>query len=161
MKDKKGFTLVELLAVIVILGVLLLVAVPAVSTVITNSRKGADRDEAIEFLNAISNCSLASGNTSVCSVAETTEYLNGTEGIQANYQASVSGDKITFESFWFKGKNGYVVYSANASSSNPVDLNALKAAINAAGNAGYADANSQPSQITDTTLTGVKGYKGV
>ena len=30
MKNKKGFTLVELLAVIVILGVLLMIAVPAV-----------------------------------------------------------------------------------------------------------------------------------
>lgn len=37
--NKKGFTLVELLAVIVILGVLLLIAVPAVSNIIDSSKK--------------------------------------------------------------------------------------------------------------------------
>ena len=39
MKNKKGFTLVELLAVIVILGVLLLIAVPGITKVINSSKK--------------------------------------------------------------------------------------------------------------------------
>ena len=41
MKKKKGFTLVELLAVIVILAVILVIAVPQIISTITESRKGA------------------------------------------------------------------------------------------------------------------------
>lgn len=36
--NKKGFTLVELLAVIVILGVIMLIAIPSIGTIIQNSR---------------------------------------------------------------------------------------------------------------------------
>ena len=38
MKNKKGFTLVELLAVIVILGVILLIAVPKIISTIDNAK---------------------------------------------------------------------------------------------------------------------------
>ena len=41
MKKKKGFTLVELLAVIVILAVILVIAVPRISDVIKNSKKAS------------------------------------------------------------------------------------------------------------------------
>ena len=38
-KNNKGFTLVELLAVIVIMGILMMVAIPAATKTIINSRK--------------------------------------------------------------------------------------------------------------------------
>ena len=40
-KTRRGFTLVELLAVIVILAIILVIAVPQIMNVITESRKGA------------------------------------------------------------------------------------------------------------------------
>ena len=39
MKKKKGFTLVELLGVIVILGILLLIGIPAVTNTLANAKK--------------------------------------------------------------------------------------------------------------------------
>ena len=36
--NKKGFTLVELIAIIVILGVVLVIAIPTVSNIVENSR---------------------------------------------------------------------------------------------------------------------------
>ena len=39
MNSKNGFTLVELLAVIAIMGILMMVAIPSISRVIENSRK--------------------------------------------------------------------------------------------------------------------------
>jgi type IV pilus assembly protein PilA len=41
MKKNKGFTLVELLAVIVVLGIILVIAIPNIQQIITNARKEA------------------------------------------------------------------------------------------------------------------------
>jgi type IV pilus assembly protein PilA len=49
-KNEKGFTLVELLAVIIILGVLLVIAVPAVSSYINDSRKNVYITTAKEYI---------------------------------------------------------------------------------------------------------------
>ena len=65
-KKSKGFTLVELLAVIVILAVILVIAVPQIMNVITESRKGA----------------LASSAKLIASSAETAYISNQTLGIE-------------------------------------------------------------------------------
>ena len=48
-KGEKGFTLVELLAVIVILGIIVAIAIPAIGTVIENAQKDAD-EAAVEMI---------------------------------------------------------------------------------------------------------------
>ncbi len=52
MKKEKGFTLVELLAVIVILGVILAIAVPAIGNVISDSETKADEANIDLFISA-------------------------------------------------------------------------------------------------------------
>ena len=52
LNNKKGFTLVELLAVIVIMGILMMVAIPSISRVIENSRKDTFVDIAKSYANA-------------------------------------------------------------------------------------------------------------
>ncbi len=51
--NKKGFTLVELIAVIVVLGVLLLIAIPSVSKIIETSSKNAYLDATKMAVNAV------------------------------------------------------------------------------------------------------------
>lgn len=70
--NKKGFTLVELLAVIVILGVLLVIAVPAVTNIQVTSKQKALKDGALMLLKA----------------AETAEAMNGS--ITDYYEGTVS-----------------------------------------------------------------------
>ena len=65
-QKKNGFTLVELLAVIVILAVILVIAVPSIMSTITESRNGA----------------LASSAKLIASSAETAYISNQTLGIE-------------------------------------------------------------------------------
>ena len=67
--NRKGFTLVELLAVIVIMGVLMLVAIPAVSRTIENARKDTFIDIAKSYANAAT--TLWSADGLVCGSANT------------------------------------------------------------------------------------------
>lgn len=52
LKNQKGFTLVELLAVIVILGIIAAIAVPSIANIIDNSKKDAHVANAQELVNA-------------------------------------------------------------------------------------------------------------
>ena len=54
-KNNKGFTLVELLAVIVIMGILMMVAIPTISRVIENARKDTFVDSAKAYANTVRN----------------------------------------------------------------------------------------------------------
>ena len=53
MKNKKGFTLIELLAVIVILAIIALIATPIILNMIDNAKKGAAKDSAYGYIEAI------------------------------------------------------------------------------------------------------------
>lgn len=50
--NKKGFTLVELLAVIVILAVVMLVGITSIGPIMANSRKSALKSDGIDLMNA-------------------------------------------------------------------------------------------------------------
>lgn len=50
---RKGFTLVELLAVIVILAIILAIAIPGISNIIESAKKGAAESNAKMLLKAI------------------------------------------------------------------------------------------------------------
>lgn len=52
LKNQKGMTLVELLAVLVILGIIAAIAIPMIGNVIENSRNKADINEALSIISA-------------------------------------------------------------------------------------------------------------
>lgn len=126
--NKKGFTLVELLAVIVILGVLLMIAVPAIQNVIKKSKRNSFESAiklTLENVETLSSTATVSGNISSCYVVfggeqamttakETTDitlergsYGNDTFGIivvngEGKGTAYVNGDNGTY---YIEGKN--------------------------------------------------------
>ncbi|MBP2240592.1 type IV pilus assembly protein PilA [Cytobacillus eiseniae] len=52
LKNEKGLTLIELLAVIVILGIIAAIAIPSIGGIIQKSKEDAVRADAIQILNA-------------------------------------------------------------------------------------------------------------
>src|SRR5574344_2390456 len=61
---KKGLTLIELLAVIVILGVIMVIAVPAVTRYINQSRQDSFISTAKSYVDAVQTASVTNGSDS-------------------------------------------------------------------------------------------------
>lgn len=76
LKDQKGLTLIELLAVIVILGIVAAIAVPSIGGIIDNSRVGAVKADAMTALNA-ANLYFVDSETGVGEVTVTELVSNG------------------------------------------------------------------------------------
>ena len=66
MRNKKGFTMTELLAVIVILSVIILIAVTAILPRMENARKNTFIDEALAYLKAGKEIQVSGDNSAVC-----------------------------------------------------------------------------------------------
>lgn len=95
--NKKGFTLVELLAVIVILAVIILVAMNAVVPQMQKARRNAFKTEATSYLNAAETWYT---NNSIMNPTETCVTIGF---LNANYIKKTGGEKYT----------GYVVYAVD------------------------------------------------
>lgn len=122
--NKKGFTLVELLAVVVILGVLLLIAVPSVSKVLNSSKESAARDNAIMVAKAVETC-IMSEIDGVCDyTADLPAYLEG--GIPSGSTVTLVNNKLTGFEIAFKG------YTIKVTGSGTIDITKLKNEINTA-----------------------------
>ena len=76
--NSKGFTLIELFAVIVIMGILMMVAIPAMTRYIENSRKDTFIDTAKQYVNSVRN--MWASDSLSCDVTGGTSIVSGAVG---------------------------------------------------------------------------------
>ena len=116
MKNQKGFTLVELLAVIVILAVVILIAVTAVIPRMNDAKKGAFADEAMAYIRGAQEAYVESQmDGSAGSTCFTVAWLNANkiDKKASDYEGWVSLDSngtgtayIKNSKYMVKGKSG-------------------------------------------------------
>ncbi len=149
--NKKGFTLVELLAVIVILGVLLMIAVPAVQNVIRSSRKKSFESAAklaIENVETIASSQKINSSKITPCYVPITKYDVTIEGTKKTYgpidleRGSFGDNPVGYISVSETGK-GTIYISNDAYTITGKTLDSV-----------IATATTEDNRITDMTVIG-------
>ncbi|WP_394580157.1 type II secretion system protein [Cytobacillus firmus] len=101
LKDQKGLTLIELLAVIVILGIIAAIAVPSIGGLIDKTRDDALKADAVQVLNAAKLYTASNNITASTTLSNTTGELNQyLDNIPDSYSITVSvgsGNKYQYK----------------------------------------------------------------
>lgn len=97
-KNEKGLTLIELLAVIVILGIIAAIAIPSIGSIIQKSKEDAVKADAITVLNAAKNYVAANGipeGTEKIDQTSLSTYVSGVD--LGNYEVTVDTSGTDFK----------------------------------------------------------------
>ncbi|WP_226646582.1 type IV pilin protein [Mesobacillus subterraneus] len=115
MKDQRGLTLVELLAVIVILGIIAAIAVPSIGNVIQKSKVDAVKADALHVLNAgklfvATNTKHTDNDTDTISESELDQFIENVS--LSSYSVDIVGNQLKLTAEGTAGDVSVNIYSA-------------------------------------------------
>ncbi|CAM3941132.1 type II secretion system protein [Mesobacillus thioparans] len=119
MKDQRGLTLVELLAVIVILGIIAAIAVPSIGNVIEKSKADAIKAEALQILDGARLYSIETPitETGIDQAKLEPKYLDSTDNFE-NYTVKYVGNELLFSG---TSKDGSVILTFKDASKDDIN----------------------------------------
>jgi type IV pilus assembly protein PilA len=114
-KNQRGMTLVELLAVIVILGIISAIAIPSIGKVIENSKRDAIRADAIQVLNAAKLYAAENGTLDTSenplSLTDLSDYIDNVT-TSTTYEITFDNNTPKISGTGTKGKTSIIFESA-------------------------------------------------
>jgi type IV pilus assembly protein PilA len=128
-KKQDGFTLVELLAVIVILAVIAAIAIPAVGHIINSSRQKAEANDALQIIDAAKlymadgNVDTTSGTVKI-SPTDLSSYLNGTHSAFSEIVVTI-GSSSSDDTYTITGHTDPVASDSTTYSGGDTEANLL------------------------------------
>ncbi|MCE4051598.1 MULTISPECIES: prepilin-type N-terminal cleavage/methylation domain-containing protein [Bacillaceae] len=118
-KNEKGLTLIELLAVIVILGIIAAIAIPSIANIIEKSRFDAVKADAVQILNgAQTYVSSNDYTTGTLDEDELGDFVENVTTFEDGYTVTVGDSGLTFSGTGQKGNVTIKFNNANLSTIN-------------------------------------------
>ena len=164
MKKSKGFTLIELLAIIVILAIIAVITVPIILDVIDNSKKGAAKDSAYGYKDAVNKFYVSelyndhnfklNGDYTITDKGELSDGTN-TYPIPVSGNAP-SGGSLTYENNVLK--SGYILIDGYKVTIKNGEVTTVEKGSNTSTN---ETSNFGGQVITDIPETGHTGVKAI
>lgn len=139
LKNQRGLTLVELLAVIVILGIISAIAVPSIGNVLDNSKREAIKADAVTILNSakfyLNDHEDHTGNLDQDSLKD---YIESVTTFPDGYTVNVDGNAVSLTADGQKGKVEIEFTNATLDLINkaPKDAHEIKPASGNSGDSG-------------------------
>ncbi|MEK4668589.1 prepilin-type N-terminal cleavage/methylation domain-containing protein [Niallia sp. FSL R7-0271] len=132
-KNEKGLTLIELLAVIVILGIIAAIAIPSIANIIQKSREDAIKADAIQIINSAKMYIAGEGSDTSIDQDELDTYLNDVSTFQTfTVNVTTDTDKNTILSLTGSGSKGNVTIAFDNATIS--EINSAKKGVETIGN---------------------------